>query len=243
MDSFEGSQSDPLSLHKYLYAHNNPVMMTDPSGFAVEFDGAKGRLVHELFYPYALAALGVTKWADTAIGVAVPSLAGQPGSNLRPDIIANGKSPKVWYELKPISHKNSKLTEGTEEKLTDYGALLIQAGIQPGIPQLLAPQNFQLGTIVDPLDGQRLDVWLEAGDVPGLLYYYFKKSNDDDDGHRFPIFYPIPVVNPEYNSASRAIRLTGGRAAVGARGVAVAAAAGITVYVAIATRNAMAGVY
>ncbi len=32
MDTFEGTQSDPLSLHKYLYAHNNPVNGCDPSG-------------------------------------------------------------------------------------------------------------------------------------------------------------------------------------------------------------------
>ena len=34
MDSFEGSQSDPLSLHKYLYAQGNPVNRVDPSGHA-----------------------------------------------------------------------------------------------------------------------------------------------------------------------------------------------------------------
>ncbi len=32
MDSYEGTQTDPLRLHKYLYAHGNPVMMVDPSG-------------------------------------------------------------------------------------------------------------------------------------------------------------------------------------------------------------------
>jgi hypothetical protein len=32
MDTYEGSQSDPLSLHKYLYCHDNPVDMVDPSG-------------------------------------------------------------------------------------------------------------------------------------------------------------------------------------------------------------------
>ena len=31
-DSYEGRSSDPQSLHKYLYAHNNPVMNIDPSG-------------------------------------------------------------------------------------------------------------------------------------------------------------------------------------------------------------------
>ena len=32
MDSFEGVDNAPLSLNKYLYAHANPVMNTDPSG-------------------------------------------------------------------------------------------------------------------------------------------------------------------------------------------------------------------
>lgn len=32
MDSYEGSPSDPQSLHKYLYAHANPVSFSDPSG-------------------------------------------------------------------------------------------------------------------------------------------------------------------------------------------------------------------
>lgn len=32
MDSYEGNNADPLSLHKYLYAHGNPVNRIDPSG-------------------------------------------------------------------------------------------------------------------------------------------------------------------------------------------------------------------
>src|SRR5439155_9176942 len=32
MDSFEGNQTDPLSLHKYLYGADNPVNRIDPSG-------------------------------------------------------------------------------------------------------------------------------------------------------------------------------------------------------------------
>jgi RHS repeat-associated protein len=34
MDTFEGSNSDPLTLHKYLYARANPVRNVDPSGRA-----------------------------------------------------------------------------------------------------------------------------------------------------------------------------------------------------------------
>jgi len=33
VDPFEGNTFEPVSLHKYLYASNNPVMYTDPSGF------------------------------------------------------------------------------------------------------------------------------------------------------------------------------------------------------------------
>lgn len=33
MDSYEGNSREPLSLHKYLYAHSNPINGWDPSGF------------------------------------------------------------------------------------------------------------------------------------------------------------------------------------------------------------------
>jgi RHS repeat-associated protein len=32
MDNYEGRQNEPITLHKYLYANNNPVLLTDPSG-------------------------------------------------------------------------------------------------------------------------------------------------------------------------------------------------------------------
>jgi len=38
-DSWEGNQSDPLSLHKYLYCHADPVKGTDTSGHEFSFSG------------------------------------------------------------------------------------------------------------------------------------------------------------------------------------------------------------
>jgi hypothetical protein len=36
MDTFQGNNEDPLSLHKYLYGAGNPVMNADPSGYLFE---------------------------------------------------------------------------------------------------------------------------------------------------------------------------------------------------------------
>jgi RHS repeat-associated protein len=38
MDSFDGNNEDPLSLHRFLYAENNPVNGLDPSGLFVDFE-------------------------------------------------------------------------------------------------------------------------------------------------------------------------------------------------------------
>ena len=39
MDSFEGRQGEPLSLHKYLYCHGNPINGVDPSGHEFSLGG------------------------------------------------------------------------------------------------------------------------------------------------------------------------------------------------------------
>ncbi len=45
MDTYEGNNSDPLSLHKYLYAHADPINGIDPSGhsFILEFSIANAK--------------------------------------------------------------------------------------------------------------------------------------------------------------------------------------------------------
>ncbi len=44
MDTYPGSPQDPQSLHKYLYAHNNPINAIDPSGRTFTVVGTLGAL-------------------------------------------------------------------------------------------------------------------------------------------------------------------------------------------------------
>jgi RHS repeat-associated protein len=49
MDSYEGDNEDPLSLHKYMYCQANPVNMDDPFGNAGESDAtATGKAVEKI---------------------------------------------------------------------------------------------------------------------------------------------------------------------------------------------------
>ena len=57
MDSYEGSNSDPLSLHKYLYCHADPVNGWDPSG-------------HEFTLAGTLSAIGNGVWVTVRVGSA-----------------------------------------------------------------------------------------------------------------------------------------------------------------------------
>jgi RHS repeat-associated protein len=53
MDSYEGSQSDPLSLHKYLYCNADPANLRDPGGH----DGTLGELLVSTFIDTTLASM------------------------------------------------------------------------------------------------------------------------------------------------------------------------------------------
>jgi RHS repeat-associated protein len=79
MDTFEGSQSDTMSLHKYLYTHANPVNHTDPSGH-----WSCAQVLSTAFISGFIAALG-TPYIANAPGPRDPTYSGL----LAEDVIAN----------------------------------------------------------------------------------------------------------------------------------------------------------
>lgn len=58
MDSFEGSKSDPRSLHKYLYTRNSPVDRIDPSGYLDMAELSTTLLVGSVLTAFATAGFG-----------------------------------------------------------------------------------------------------------------------------------------------------------------------------------------
>jgi len=110
MDTFEGTQSDPASLHKYLYASANPVNLIDPSGFDIEFDSGRGIKAHTVFGLYCLSR-GIPCIPGATLGVTLPHLfpKGSYGANEKPDCVDQGNSR--YFELKPISHQVSSFLQ------------------------------------------------------------------------------------------------------------------------------------
>ena len=56
-DSYAGSISDPISLHKYLYANANPVMYSDPSGYIGLLDTVCASAIGNVLFYSASAGL------------------------------------------------------------------------------------------------------------------------------------------------------------------------------------------
>jgi RNA polymerase sigma factor (TIGR02999 family) len=72
MDSFEGTHVDPLSLHKYLYAHANPINGWDPSGHEFNLVGTLSAVANGLWMTVragssAYAVYSKAEWAVNGV--------------------------------------------------------------------------------------------------------------------------------------------------------------------------------
>jgi hypothetical protein len=99
MDTTEGNQEDPLSLHKYLYCQNDPVNGIDPSG---RYDQGEG---------YAMERLIAADYAEAHpmahVRYGQQALVGRDPT-LKPDIF--NTTDKTYAEIKPLTL--AKISQG-----------------------------------------------------------------------------------------------------------------------------------
>ncbi|HEV2318424.1 MAG TPA: RHS repeat-associated core domain-containing protein, partial [Verrucomicrobiae bacterium] len=73
MDSYDGDDEDPLSLHKYLYGADNPVNMRDPSGHDYgAFDINLASILTPLVLPTVPTELSDALLSEPGLGVYTP---------------------------------------------------------------------------------------------------------------------------------------------------------------------------
>jgi RHS repeat-associated protein len=226
MDSFEGNKQDPLSLHKYRYAHADPVNGIDPSGNEVEPDMARGQQVHELFYFHCVAWHGIPKYFDAEIGQVFPSMR----SRLKPDVLDVNNGRRRFFELKPISYRDWPV--GAAEaaaQIASYVDAMKSIPVLPGDATAEFPRT-AIGNIFDPVEEKWKEVVIEASETtPGLIYYWLRNPPDDPDLEPFLIPIAIPaaqraaqaarVLSYGGNAAAAATRAVAGRAAIQSRAV------------------------
>ena len=84
MDTYEGNDEDPLSIHKYLYVDADPVDNTDPCGRCLPSIGNWGDIVQQVIFAdfeEKTGGVGLNVNINTILGKTVPS------GGLLPDLI------------------------------------------------------------------------------------------------------------------------------------------------------------
>jgi len=222
MDTFEGNQQDPLSLHKYLYCAGNPVNMTDPSGNEVEPDQERGNQVHELFYVHCIVWHGIPKYFDAEIGQVFPNITSQ----LRPDVLDVNKGRRRFFELKPISYRDWPVAAvSAAEQVGSYVEAMKAIPVLPGDAKAEFPGRTPIGVIFDPVEQKLKEVVIEASETtPGLIYYWLRNPQGDLDLELLYIPISVPAAQRAVwsyggNAAASAVRAVAGRTAIQSRTV------------------------
>ena len=120
MDPWGGNTSDPLSLHKYLYANANPVMFSDPTGMYTREFGYEAEDVVQDVYKNDHSYNPLTGQPDNVLYGKWTRLPFLNLFQLKPDIL--NLSTKKWLEIKPLSP--SGLAEA-ESSLFKYAPLMV----------------------------------------------------------------------------------------------------------------------
>jgi RHS repeat-associated protein len=121
MDTYEGRDDQPITLNKYVYAYNNSITLTDPTGFAPSplsdfFDKYGGSVILKDFYR------GMDKYVRQMIFGSIV------GSKIRKDIALNHIDHTVQGEVRVPYGRSEKAKYGKIDMLV-YRPPLMQAEI------------------------------------------------------------------------------------------------------------------
>ena len=155
-DSFDGNSQDPLSLHKYLYAENDPVDNVDWSGF---YTSAFGYLAHA-----AIEAIYVADHPGQI--VIVGTTRGLLGTLLKPDILNSTPGNLRFAEIKPLS------ISGAAKGVVQMGAYSLAFGSLGYTPDVSWQPSTHFAQV-----GQVSIAFVNVG---GLVFYTSAESNLKD---------------------------------------------------------------
>lgn len=115
MDTFEGDQQDPQSLHKYVYAANNPINRSDPSGYDYGDSDINMRSIGNL-----LSTIGAVETAETGLGVFSPERTVTVQSYIAAPYIVGPGGLFAGDNHGPTPHPSSNYRTTSTESFYDY---------------------------------------------------------------------------------------------------------------------------
>lgn len=119
MDTFEGDQRNPQSLHKYTYAHNDPVNRKDPSGNMIE-----GVLTVLDISGVIIAQVSPTTAKAASAATALPALPSRRDAQLLTGLIFAESSSRDWPRRGGGENEQEKIEMGlTVLNRTHYSQL------------------------------------------------------------------------------------------------------------------------
>jgi len=170
MDSFEGEEDEPLSLHKYLYAHGDPVNNIDPSGheslIGIAVAGAIGQALQTV-YDGVVSTTG-----DAVMDVLLEYLKSQIAEEFFFEGLDNDDPAFLDDPVKWTAEKMIRNGWGKEEAYTYAYRVYFYFAVEPIFnpqPNLLEEyqtdiQCFTAGTLVQTVNGPRNIEDVRTGD-------------------------------------------------------------------------------
>jgi RHS repeat-associated protein len=171
LDEYEGRTGEPLSLHKYLYAHGNPVTGWDPSGRILVSSFVYGQKIHDEIGDYFMMMYGNDNaYYDKSINVILGS--GYTMGSARPDLAENTIDLKIGkvYEIKPWNSYLQGITQ-----LQYYLILLNSLDPNKNERKWISGNDFIPPSVI-PLDSRTLAIVMPP--VSGVIIYYVLNSTE-----------------------------------------------------------------